>query len=225
MWRGKGDVFVRECSSISERFIKPVHKTTITTFASGNFERKNKSKKVAELQVTKGTGDLFGRLLYLSATNGIDLESVFSFPILPEPACFTYPDGTIRQNDNSTVFHHLTKDFQSNPPDTIETAIADGMFILNLSTQNLTKIYSALARRILVKVLNLTNIHADLCFDIYESPSIKDVKRKDCGDIETEHEFSIGPRLKIPSNFDELLKISSFKSSFLDFLMKEYENI
>ena len=82
-----------------------------------------------------------------------------------------------------------------------------------------------LARRILVKVLNLTNIRANLCFDIYESPSIKDVKRKDCGDIETEHEFSIGPRLKIPSNFDELLKISSFKSSFLDFLMKEYENI
>ena len=105
MWRGKGDVFVRECSSTSERFIKPVHKTTITTFASGNFERKNKSKKVAELQVTKGTGDLFGRLLYLSATNGIDLESVFSFPILPEPACFTYPDGTIIQNDKSTVFH------------------------------------------------------------------------------------------------------------------------
>ena len=95
---------------------------------------KEKIKKVAEFQVTKGTRDLFGRLLYLSATNDIDLESVFSFPILPEPACFTYPDGTIRQNDKSTVFHHLTKDFQSNPPDTIETAITDGMFILNLST-------------------------------------------------------------------------------------------
>ena len=82
-----------------------------------------------------------------------------------------------------------------------------------------------LARRILVKVLNLTNIRANLCFDIYEKPSIKDVKRKDRGDIETECEFYIGRRLKIPRNFDELLKISSFKSSFLDFLMKEYENI
>ena len=29
----------------------------------------------------------------------------------------------------------------------------------------------------------------------------------------------------MPSNFDELLKISSFQSNFLDFLMKEYENI
>ena len=33
----KRDVFVRECSSTSERFIKPIHKTTVTTFASENF--------------------------------------------------------------------------------------------------------------------------------------------------------------------------------------------
>ena len=90
-------------------------------------------------------------LLYLSAKSGMDLERVFSFPILPEPACFAYPDGTIRQNDKSTVLHRLTKDFQSNLADTIETPIADGMFILNLSTWKLPKTYSALVRRILVK--------------------------------------------------------------------------
>ena len=73
----KRDVFLSECSSTSEQFIEPIRKITITTFASENFERKNKSKNVAELQVTKGTRDLLGRLLYLSATNSIDLESVF----------------------------------------------------------------------------------------------------------------------------------------------------
>ena len=109
----KKDIFVSECSSTSEGFVKPIRKTIITTFASENFERKYKLKKVAELQVTKGTRDLFRRLLYLSATNGIDFESVFSFPILPELACFTYPDGTVRQNDKSAVFHHLTKIFNS----------------------------------------------------------------------------------------------------------------
>ena len=150
----KRDVFVSECSSTSEQFIELICKITITNFASGNFERKNKSK-VAELQATKGTRDLFGRLLYLSATNGMDLESVFSLRIPPEPACFAYSDGTSRQNDKLTVFHHLTKDFQSNPSDTIETVIANRMFILNLSTQNFPKTYSALARKILVKVLNL----------------------------------------------------------------------
>ena len=84
------------------------------------------------------------------------------------------------------------------------------MFISNLSTQNLPKTYSALVRRILVKVLNLTNIRTDLCFDIYESPSIKDVRGKDCGDKEFEREFCRGPRLKIPSNFNELLKSHLF---------------
>ena len=125
----------------------------------------------------------------------------------------------------SQQFSPSDKRFLTNPPDTIKTAIAGGMFILNLSTQNLPKTYSVLARRILVKVLNLTNICADLCFGIYESPSIKDVKRKDHGDIETQHEFCKGPCLKIPSNCNELLKISSFKSSFLDFLMKEYASV
>ena len=80
----KRDVFLSECSSTSERFIKSIPNTTNASFASNDFERKNKSKKAAELQVTKGTRELFGRLSYLSATNGIDLKSVFSFPILPD---------------------------------------------------------------------------------------------------------------------------------------------
>ena len=81
-------------------------------------------KKVAELPVTKGTRNLFGWLIVLTATNGTDSESVFSFLILPESACFAYPDGTIRQNDKSTIFNLkfliFNKDFQSNPPDTMK---------------------------------------------------------------------------------------------------------
>ena len=76
---------------------------------------------------------------------------------------------TIRQNDNSTVFHHINKSFQSNPPDTIATAIVDSIFILNSSAENHPKTYSALTRGVLVKFLQLTNICEDLGFDIYES--------------------------------------------------------
>ena len=38
----KRDLFVPECSSTSKQFIEPICKTSITTFASYNFERKNK---------------------------------------------------------------------------------------------------------------------------------------------------------------------------------------
>ena len=52
------------------------------------------------------------------------------------------------------------------------------------------------------------------CFDVYESPSIKDVKRKDRGDIEIGRKFCIGPHQKTPINFNGLLKRSSFESIF-----------
>ena len=113
-------------------------------------------------------------------------------------------------------------DFQSNPSETNATAIADGMFILNYSNRNLPKTNPALVRRVLVKFLNVTKICKDPCFEMYDISSIKDVKRKHHGDIEIERRFCIGPCLKIPSNINELLKISSFKRSVLDFLMNKY---
>ena len=76
------------------------------------------------------------------------------------------------------------------------------MFILNSSTQKLLKPYLALPIKISVKVSNLRNNRADLCFNIYESSSIKDIKRKDRGDMETDRELCTGPRLKISSNFN-----------------------
>ena len=61
------DAFIAECSDNSDRFSKPISKVTITNFASENFQKKNKSKKASEIACVKGTRDLFGRLLYLSA--------------------------------------------------------------------------------------------------------------------------------------------------------------
>ena len=55
-------------------------------------------------------------------------------------------------------------------------------------------------------------------------PSIKDIKSESRGDENTEKQFPFGPRQRIPSDFNELLKISSFKRQFLRFLYKEYED-
>ena len=75
-----------------------------------------------------------------------------------------------------------------------------------------------------MKALKLTENHVDLCFDVYESPSVKDIKRRDRGNEDTEREFIFGPRQKFPSDFESLLKISEFKEEFLKFLLKEYED-
>ena len=59
---------------------------------------------------------------------------------------------------------------------------------------------------------------------MYESPSIKDVKRKARGDNEVDCYFTFGPKQSLPSDFEALLQISEYKSQFLRFLMKEYED-
>ena len=50
-----------------------------------------KKKKVAGLQVTKGTRDLFGRLLFLPAITGIDSEGVFFLSCSPGASTFCIP--------------------------------------------------------------------------------------------------------------------------------------
>ena len=59
---------------------------------------------------------------------------------------------------------------------------------------------------------------------MYELSSIKDIKHKSKGDENTEKHFTFGPHQCIPSDLNELLKISSFKHQLLHFLYKEYED-
>ena len=55
---------------------------------------------------------------------------------------------------------------------------------------------------------------------MYESPSIKDIKRESRGDENTEKQFTFGHRQGMPSDFNELLQISSFKRILLRFFLK-----
>ena len=92
--------------------------------------KKNQSKSVARIAQTKGTRDIFGRLLFLSFKENLDIKTIFKYPLLPEPVCFTLPDGSIRESPKNKVFHFLKKDINSSPPDSVSTAIVDGMYML-----------------------------------------------------------------------------------------------
>ena len=98
------------------------------------------------------------------------------------------------------------------------------MFIVRSSNNLKNATFSSLARSILTKLLKCTKYRLDLCFNVYESPSIKDVKRKARGDNEVDCYFTFGPKQSLPSDFEDLLQISEYKSQFLRFLMKEYED-
>ena len=109
-------------------------------------------------------------------------------------------------------------------PSDVHTFIADGMFIVRSSNNLKNATFSSFARSILTKLLKCTKYRLDLCFDVYESPSIKDVKRKARGDNEVDCYFTFGPKQSLPSDFEALLQISEYKSQFLRCLMKDYED-
>ena len=71
----------------------------------------------------------------------------------------------------------------------------------------------------LIKTIKMSRQRADLVFDIYNSPSLKDIERdKRC------EEDSIDPYNFGSNNFHELLKFSSFKKCFLIFFYGEIRN-
>ena len=72
--------------------------------------------------------------------------------------------------------------------------IADGMFIIQTFVKDKTPTIVAFARSVLLRALKLTKHRVDLCFDVYESPSIKDIKRESRGDENIEKHFTVGPR-------------------------------
>ena len=119
----KRNSFINECVEDETRFSKPIKKEKVVNFAISNFQKKSKSQKVSKIASIRGTRNIFGRLLYLAVTNGINLEKIFEYPTFPEPPCFTHPDGTVRSIDKAVIHHYMIKDQNFQPPNNVETAV------------------------------------------------------------------------------------------------------
>ena len=122
---------------------------------------------------------------------------------------FYSPSGSLRKSKKSTVFQKDKINTES--PSDVHAFIADGMFIVRSLNNLKKKTFSLFARSILTKLLKCTKYHLDLCFDVYESPSIKDV---------TLHLIPNNPYRPILKLFFKFQNINHN----LQFLMKEYED-
>lgn len=89
------------------------------------------------------------------------------------------------------------------------TVIADGIFFVQSTPRYLN--FSIFALKVASFILELTRHKADFWFDIYISPSIKDIERKDRPDDDSDCQFCIGPKTKIETKMQEVLKLSTFK--------------
>ena len=117
----------------------------------------------------------------------------------------------------ASVLRLIKESVNSSIPGDVNVDIADGTFIIQTSVKDKTPTFAEFAKSVSLRVLKLTKHRVYLCFDVYESPSVKDIKHESRGDENTEKHFTYGPLQIIPSDFNELLKISSFKRQFLRF--------
>ena len=106
-------------------------------------------------------------------------------------------------------------------PQNSNTVIGDGMFLIQSTSRCLN--YSIFAQKIVSSVFKSTRHRSDLCFDVCESPSIKDTKRKERGNEESDRVFSIGPKTKMEIDMHDLLRLSCFKEELLRFFFKEID--
>ena len=70
----------------------------------------------------------------------------------------------------------------------------------------------------MIKKLKLTNYGLDLGFDIYESPSVKFIKRKPRGDRDLENIYNLDSQQSLTTDLVELLITPDIKTEFLRFL-------
>lgn len=109
-------------------------------------------------------------------------------------------------------------------PSNVNTVITDGMVAVRSSLKEKKSYLCIICRHILIKILKLANYRLDL-FDIYVSPSINDIKRKSRGDRDRENIYNYDIQHSLLADFTELLNPSDFKTQFLRFLFKEYEDL
>ena len=106
---------------------------------------------------------------------------------MPELCCFTHPDGPLEDNPKSNVYKILKGMINTEAPQNSNTVIADAMFLIQSIPRCLNYSIFVQKKYLCSSVLKLTQHSADLCFDVYEFLCIKDTKRKEIGNKESDH--------------------------------------
>ena len=210
--------FLEGCFEDGARFEKPIPRRKVKNFALEAVKSKIKIKdlKVMELQ---GTRDLFGRLLYISTLEKIDLEKVFQFPLTPVPLSLSHLDGSINKTDKAKLLHKLEKKTQSDVPNQADVVIVDAMFFLHTLVCP-PSTYGQLSEEILRRLCAMAPIIDFVC-DTYHDQSIKAAERNRRGLNESIITIT-GPDQKRPRDWQHALRSPSFNQALMRFLSADW---
>lgn len=105
------DDFVHECIKNPKRFEQPIKRKKVRNFAQDATKMKVQLKdlKVKEVRCTRA---LFGRLLYLAASQDMDLNKVLAYPLTAVPLSLAHIDGSMNQTMKSALMKKLEVDVE-----------------------------------------------------------------------------------------------------------------
>ena len=149
----------------------------------------------------------------------MNLEHCLSFPMTPNPPSLSHHDGSLRKTDKPPLLKALEGMVERCFPNKPDTVIVDGFFLLH-SLPPLPRYLRDVTRMVMKTLVGQTTSRADLVFDTYVSPSIKDVERSARGESNARN-FSFGPAQTTPRDFKNLLKLSTFKVAMALFLLED----
>lgn len=157
----------------------------------------------------------------MSLDNKLDIEKILSYPLTPVPLSLCHIDGKMCNTSKSVLLNILEKKCVSEPPTRCEVKIFDGFFILHL-IKDLPVKFGKIAQKIINFFLSSQAMHVIITFDMYRTPSIKDLEHTSRGESRGNYRI-IGPEQDRPSNFSKALDDISFKEALISYFINEWE--
>ena len=216
-WRND---FLNECLEDGKQFERPIKRHKVKNFGSDavTMKIKKKDKKIQEVQATR---DLLGRILYLARTSNFDLGYVLKYPLTPVPLSLCDIAGTKHTTSKAALKTHLEDNKYKTEPEHIDVGIFDAMCLLH-TLINVPATYGGIAKSVLATMCAVgPEIHF-VC-DTYRSPSIKDIERDSRADGKGSNITVSGSQQRV-KYFHECLSSSNFKTSLLDFFVREWQD-
>ena len=148
----KRDIFMEKCQKRGDRS-EELNKKKKIKFQT--FFKTKKSIQASKIQRKMNTWHIWSTSTFSNTRANRCDKKKFPYPLVPESSCFCYPDGSLCDSPKSKVFHYLKNLTQSDNPLNNEAVIANRMFLVMLTRR-----------------LKQANHWSNICFDVYESPSI-----------------------------------------------------
>lgn len=210
--------FTDECVKDPARFEERIQNQRLQTFATESGKKKLKAVdgKLIEACLIR---DIFGSLLCYAVDNRIDISEVLKYPLSPVPLSICHVDGSMHKSQKSTLMKHLESKIKSDPPNTVDATIVDGVFFLHIH-QNLPNTYGGVARYLLGRLMELEGREIHFVSDKWVEPSIKGDERQSRVMSSTAEIYTLrGASQKRPAKWLPALKSTSFKQCLIKFLV------